>query len=149
MRLYSNNHAICVGVGEVQDDVSAAEALRRWRPRSWQRLKGVIVVKLSEALVPAAFIPHKKAPSVPGVNRVTMKDVFESDGDSLVLWDIAHVRLARDLSPRPSTAAPSATESTSPDYDDDAEFFAVDQPLRVVRSPGKVLPLLRRHCADL
>ncbi|CAM9149525.1 unnamed protein product [Sphacelaria rigidula] len=135
MRLYSNKHAHCVGLAEVQDDEDASEALRRWRPRSWQRLKGVIVVKLIEALVPVAFIPHKNAPSVSGVKRVTLNDLFESDNDSLVLWDVAHVRLARDLTPRPPTPAPSATKSASAAYDDDAVFFAADPPCHVVRSP--------------
>ncbi|CAM9376638.1 unnamed protein product [Sphacelaria rigidula] len=135
VRLYSNNHANCVGLGEVQGDENASQALRRWRPRSWQRLKGVIVVNLTEALVPAAFIPHKNAPSVSGVKRVTLNDVFDSDNGSLVLWDVAYVRLARDLTPRPPTPAPSATKSTSAAYDDDAEFFAADPPCHVVRSP--------------
>lgn len=137
MRLYSSNHASCVGIGEVQDDATTDEALHLWRPQMRRRSKRV-VVKMSEALVPAAFIPHKGAPPVPGVGRATMKDVFEGDGDGLVLWDIAHVRLAKDWIAPPATRTPLTNGNESAAYDDDADFFAAEAPSHVVRSRGKV-----------
>lgn len=94
MRLYSSNHASCVGVGGVQDEETSTQAESRWTtPRRRARR---VVVKVSEGLVPAAFIPHKGAPSVLGVGRVTMKHVLKDVVDELVLWDVAHVRLASD-----------------------------------------------------
>lgn len=137
MRLYSSNHASCVGVGEVQDETTSTQAERRWTtPRRRARR---VVVKLSEALVPAAFIPHKGAPSVLDVDRVTMNDVLEDAVDKLVLWDVAHVRLASDWVAPPVTPAPSANGNDSAAYDDDADFFAVPAPSHVVQSRGKVL----------
>lgn len=139
MRLYSNNHASCVGVGEVQDDETTARTLHRWRPRSRQTggYKRV-VVKVSEALKPAAFTAHKGAPPAStGVGRVTMKDVCDGDGDRLVLWDVAHVRLAADWTAPPATPSPSANPSMSVAFDDDADFFAAPRPCRVVGPPGK------------
>lgn len=141
VRLYSKNHASCVGVGEVQDDEIAATALQRWRPHS-RKPPARVVVTLSDALVPAAFIPHKNAPFLSGVDRrVTMKDILnERDGDKLVLWDIAHVRLLEHWTAPPATTSSAANESASAAYDGDEAFFSVQQPCRVVLSPGKVVP---------
>lgn len=141
VRLYSNNHASCVGVGEVQDDETSAEILRRWRPQSRPRQGQPtrVVVKVSEMLVPSAFTPHKGAPPASSVEprRVTMKDVFEGEGGRLVLWDIAHVRLVADWKAPLPVRAPSASANGSAAYDDDAEFFASPVPDHVVGAPGK------------
>lgn len=150
VRLYSNNHASCVGVGEVLDETTSSEILRRWRPQSRPRggQPTRVVVKVSEALVPSAFTPHKGAPpaSSDEPRRVTMKDVYEGEGDRLVLWDVAHVRLVADWkAPRPARA-PSASANGSAAYDDDAEFFATPGPDHVVRAPGKIfLRVLLSH----
>ena len=135
-------HASCVGVGDMQDDETAAESLLRWRPQSRQagRQKRV-VIKVSDALKPAAYVAHKGAPPASaGVSRVTMKDVFDGDGDRLVLWDVAHVCLAADWTAPPATQAPSANPNATAAYDDDADFFAAEAPCHVVGSLGKVLP---------
>ncbi|CAN0310195.1 unnamed protein product, partial [Laminaria digitata] len=140
VRLYSNNHASCVGVGDVQDDETAAATLQRWRPQSrGAGLQKRVVVKVSEALKPAAYAAHKGAPpSSAGVGRATMKDVCDGDGDRLVLWDVAHVRLAADWIAPPATPAPSAVPNASTAYDDDDDFFATQPPGRVVDSPDDV-----------
>ncbi|CAB1117108.1 unnamed protein product [Ectocarpus sp. CCAP 1310/34] len=136
VRLYSKNHASCVGVGEVQDDEIAAEALDRWRPSA--RRKGrltQVVVMLNGVFKPAAYIPHKGAPrAASGVGRVTMKDANSDKGDRLVLWDIAHVRLVSDWKPLPAAAAPSANANDSAAYDDNDQFYASKRPPHVVHS---------------
>lgn len=60
-----------------------------------------------------------------------MDDVTKGGGDQLVLWDVAHVRLASEWKPPPAAAAPSASAA----YDDDAQFYAYPAPPRVVQ-PG-------------
>ena len=86
MRLHSNNHTSCVGVGNVQGHETTAGSLLRWRPQSRQSgcQKGV-VVKVSDAVKPATYAGHKEAPSFAGVGRVTMKEMYAGGGDSLVL----------------------------------------------------------------
>ena len=138
MRLYSNNHASCVGIGEVQDDETAAETMYRWRPQSRRTgLRKRVVVKVSEALKPSAYVAHKGAPPASaGVGRVTMKDVCDGDGDRLVLWDVTNVRLAADWIAPPATLTPSSNPNASAAYDD---FFNTQTPCHVVGSPGTVL----------
>ncbi|CBJ28935.1 similar to Werner syndrome protein [Ectocarpus siliculosus] len=133
VRLYSNNHASCVGVGEVQDDDTAAEALAGWFPGA--RRKGrltQVVVGLSGVFKPAAYTAHKGTPSAAsGVGRVTMDEAYK--GDRLVLWDVAHVRLVSDWKPSPAAAAPSSNENASEAYNDNAQFFTSPRPPHVVR----------------
>lgn len=67
-----------------------------------------------------------------------MNDVRDGGGDRLVLWDIAHVRLASDWKPPPAAAAPSASVNARGAYNDDAQIYAYRQPLHVVSPPGKM-----------
>ena len=103
MRLHSNNHASCVGVGNVQGHETTAGSLLRWRPQRRQSggQKGV-VVKVSDAVKPATYAAHKEAPSSAGVGRVTMKETCDGGGDRLVLWAVTHVCLAADWTAPPA-----------------------------------------------
>ena len=66
MRLYNASHSACVAVGSVIPDATAAVALDRWKnlPKlvgpSGQRLR--VVVDITEAKVPSAFVQHAKSP---------------------------------------------------------------------------------------
>ena len=91
---------------------------------------------MSDAVKPATYAAHKEAPFFAGVGRVTMKEIC-GGGDSLVLWDIAHVRLAADWTAPPATPAPSPNPNASAAYNDGADFFATEAPCHVVASLGK------------
>lgn len=110
-----------------------------------------VVVRLSEVFKPAAYSAHKGAPPAAlDSGRVTMEEVYDGGGDRLVLWDIAHVRLASDWKPPRAAAAPSANENASAAYNDDVQFYDVSRPAHVVCSQGKMslplLPLRRTLC---
>ena len=140
MRLHSNNHASCVGVGNVQGHETTAGSLLRWRPRSRQSGgQKNVVVKVSDAVKPATYAAHKEAPSSAGVGRVTMKEICGGGGDRLVLWDVTHVRLAADWTPPPATPAPSPNPNASAAYNDDPDLFATEAPCHVLGSLGKAL----------
>ena len=61
VRLQSNNHASCVGVGNVQGLETAAGYLLRWRPQSRQSggQKGVVFKVSDDAVKPATYPAHK------------------------------------------------------------------------------------------
>lgn len=113
-----------------------------------QRQATRVLVKVTEALVPAAFAPHKSAPppSSVGDPRLTMKDVC--CGGGLALWDIAHVRRASDWKAPPLAQVTSGANASSA-YDDNAEFLAARPPARVVCPEGKLfirLPVAIGSC---
>ena len=95
---------------------------------------------MSDAVKPATYAAHKEAPFFAGVGRVTMKEICGGGGDSLVLWDVAHVRVAADWTAPPATPAPSPNPNASAAYNDDADFFATEAPCHVLGSLGKALP---------
>ena len=108
VRLHSNNHATCVGVGNVHGHETTAGSLLRWRHQPCQSGgQKDVVVKASDAMKPATYAAHKEAPSFAGVGRVTLKEICDGGGVRLGLWEVTHVRLSADWTDRwdPSTGA--------------------------------------------
>lgn len=72
VRLYNASHSACVAVGHMVSDATAEAALRHWQ--SSDKLQGLsgrrhrVVVKISEAKIPSAFVEHAKSPPSPEGN---------------------------------------------------------------------------------
>lgn len=149
VRLYSKNHASCVGTGEVQDESEALNALYAWNSRlrlcNRRREPTRVLVKVTDVYVPAAFVLHKGAPPAPTskASLATMEDV--SDGNGMVLWDIAHLRRSSEWKAPPSVRH-RRTPNDSSAYNDDADFFSTPERHHVVNPPGNstFISLVRR-----
>ncbi|CAB1103500.1 unnamed protein product [Ectocarpus sp. CCAP 1310/34] len=144
VRLYTNNHESCVGVGQVQDEEAARSLVEKWgtdlklAQREGTRSGGLkrVVVKVVDVLKPASLTPHQDAPPPPppppGQPRVavSMNDVHSGKGfEGFVLWDLVHVRLASDHHPFQGIPVPAA--SADPDAHVD-NFFDEPRPAQAV-----------------
>lgn len=143
LRLYTNNHASCVAVGEVQTEEAAQSLLEKWGTvlklagRGGNRSGGLkrVVVKVIDVLKPTGLVPHKGAPppAPDGRPRVSIKDVHSGEG--FVLWDVAHVRLASAHRSFQGTPVPGG--GADPDaYQDD--FLDAPSPVQAVYRKGKL-----------
>lgn len=151
MRLYTNNHASCVGVGQVQDEEVARSLMEKWgtdlklAQREGTRSGGLkrVVVKVVDVLKPASLAPHQDAPPPPspppGQPRVSvsMKDV--QSGEGFVLWDLVHVRLVSDHHPFQGIPIPAASEDPGA-YEDN--FFDAPRPPQAVYRNGECVVFL-------
>ncbi|CAN0212084.1 unnamed protein product, partial [Scytosiphon promiscuus] len=137
VRLYTNNHASCVAVGQVQSEEEACTLLSKWGTplklvgRAGTRSGGLkrVVVKVIDVFKPASLVPHNDAPppEPDARRRVSIKDVISGDG--FALWDLAHVRLASAYNPFRGT--PLSGSGVDPGAYDD-EFFDAPRPAQGV-----------------
>lgn len=165
MRLYTNNHASCVAVGQVQPEETARSLLEEWGSvlklvgRPGTRSGGIkrVVVKVVDVLKPASLLPHKGAssPAPDGQPSTSAKDAHTGGG--FVLWDLADVRLSS--AHRPFQGTPIQGGGADPEaYKDD--FFDAPRPAQAVYrngeskvgesfpvlfAPVKVIHAMRKH----
>lgn len=75
MRLYNASHSACVAVGDVVPKATSIAALRHCR--SPAKLEGRVVVKITDAKVPSAFVQHARSPPpVPQKSRRTNRSTI-------------------------------------------------------------------------